>query len=70
MNQIQRGFILKKAPLQPYVALQDAKKSRKEWLSIKNYVFFGLGFAPVWVVMMHSCKHVYHDLCATYHFGT
>jgi hypothetical protein len=61
MDQIQRRFILKRAPLQPYVRLQDVKEFRKEWLPIESCVFCGLGFAFVWATMMSSCKHVYHN---------
>jgi hypothetical protein len=61
MNQIQRGFILKRAPLQPYVGLHDAKKSRKNWLPIENCMFCDLGFTHVCAVRMSSYKHVYHN---------
>jgi len=62
ITRTQRGSVLKRMPLQPYVELQTTTKfGKKMWLPIKHYVFYGLGFALMWVVRMSSCKHVYLD---------
>lgn len=42
----------------------------KTWIALEKCAFCGLGFSPMWVAQFASCRHVYHDRCIVYHFGT
>lgn len=42
----------------------------RTWIALEKCAFCGLGFYPMWVVQFASCRHVYHDWCIVYHFGT
>jgi hypothetical protein len=35
---------------------------------VEHYPFCGLGFEPLWVGQIASCKRVYHAWCAHVHF--
>jgi len=55
---------------QPLLLLKDVDPISRTCVTLENCAFYGLRFAHVWGVQFVSCKHVYHDWCVVYHFGT
>jgi len=50
--------------------LKDIDPILKTWDALKKCALCGFGFALVWGAQFASYKHVYHDWCVVYHFGT
>jgi hypothetical protein len=55
---------------QPLLPLENVDPPPKTWVVLKKCSFCGLRFSLAWVAWFASCKHVYHDWCVMYHFGT
>jgi len=55
---------------QPLLLLENVNMPLKTRIVLEKCSFYELGFFPLWAAQFAYCKHVYHDWCAMYHFGT
>ena len=59
-------YLFRSVPLRPYVDVVICDPPVQHVL--RECVFCGLGFAPVWAMKLASCCHPYHEWCLRLHF--